>query len=42
MKNTTIDRFRRGTVTVHYSSIRMVRKETRDEDTERKIESVGR
>ena len=37
----TVDRLRRRTVTVHYSSNRTVRKETGDEDTERKIEYLG-
>ena len=39
--NTTVDSFRRRTVTVHYSSDRTVGKETGDEGTERRIESVG-
>ena len=40
MKNTTVDRFRRRTVTVHYSSNRRVRKETGYERIEKRIESV--
>ena len=42
LRNTTFDRLRRGTVTPHNNSNRMVRKETGDEGTERKIESIGR
>ena len=38
--NITVDSFRRRTMIVHYSSNRPVGKETGDEGTERKIESV--
>ena len=40
MKNTTVDSFRGRTVTGHYRSNRTVRKETGDEGTERRMESV--
>ena len=40
MRNTTVDSFRRRTMTVHYSSNRTVRKKTGDEGTERRMESV--
>ena len=37
MRNTTVDSFRRKTVTVHYSSNRTDGKETGDEGTERRM-----
>ena len=37
LRNTTVGRFRRKTVTVHNSSNRLVRKETEDEGTERRM-----
>ena len=40
-RNTTVDSFRRRTVTVHYESNRPVGKEPGDEGTERRIQSVG-
>ena len=38
----TVDSFRRRTVTIHYSSNRTIRKQIEDEDTERRIKSIGR
>ena len=39
LRNTTVDRLRRRTMTAYYSTNRSVRKETGDEGTERRMES---